>query len=166
MKEIEIEEIEKGLAYDLFEQTGFDSNWIKEKEGIKGILKDLSKLYQQNETKDFTIICEEKEIKVHKLILQIRSELFKGMFLSVNDTSNQVHDYTGKSFQTIQELIYFLYHDKIDETKLTKENIEEFVDLKDFYELNQNSILGSYLVDFYSKNIFNSSKTKKEEEQK
>ncbi|KAJ5068432.1 hypothetical protein M0811_12290 [Anaeramoeba ignava] len=86
--------------------------------------------------------------------------------LNVNDTSNQVHDYSGKSFETIQELIYFLYHDKIDETKLTKEIFEEFTDVKDFYQLNPKSILGSYLLDFYSKNIFNSSKTKKEEEQK
>ncbi|KAJ5075917.1 btb and math domain containing [Anaeramoeba ignava] len=147
------EKFEKGLIYDLFEQTGFDLKWIKEKEGIKGILKDFEKFYQQNETKDFTIIVEEKEIKVHKLILQIRSELFKGMFLSVNDLSNQVHDYSEKSFETIQQLIYFLYNDKIDETKITKENIEEFTDLKDFYQLNQKSILGSYLLDFYSKSF-------------
>ncbi|KAJ5079595.1 cyclin-dependent kinase inhibitor 2c [Anaeramoeba ignava] len=151
--ENEKEEFKKGLIYDLFEQTGFDLNWIKEKEGIKGILKDFEQFYQQNETKDFTIIVEEKEIKVHKLILQIRSELFKGMFLSVNDSSNQVHEYSGKSFETIQQLIYFLYNDKIDETKLNKENIEEFTDLKDFYQLNQKSILGSYLVDFYSKSF-------------
>ncbi|KAJ5067660.1 cyclin-dependent kinase inhibitor 2c [Anaeramoeba ignava] len=147
------EEFKKGLIYDLFKQTGFDINWIKEKEGIKGILKDFEQFYQQNETKDFTIIVEEKEIKVHKLILQIRSELFKGMFLSVNDPSNQVHDYSKKSFETINQLIYFLYNDKIDETKLTKENIKEYIDLKDFYQLNSNSILGSYLLDFYSKSF-------------
>ncbi|KAJ5075397.1 speckle-type poz protein [Anaeramoeba ignava] len=70
---------------------------------------------KENETKDFIIISEEKEIKVHKLILFTRSELFKGMFLSVSDTSNQVHDYSRKSNESIQQLIYFLYHDKFKE---------------------------------------------------
>ncbi|KAJ5069345.1 hypothetical protein M0811_11688 [Anaeramoeba ignava] len=57
----------------LFKEIGFDSNWIENKKGRKGIIKDLSKLYQQNETKDFTIIIsKEKEIKVHKLILIIQ----------------------------------------------------------------------------------------------
>ncbi|KAJ5069534.1 cyclin-dependent kinase inhibitor 2c [Anaeramoeba ignava] len=146
-------EIEAGLTYDLFEKTELDLNWIKEKEGIKGILKDFEAFSQQNSTKDFTIIVEEKQIKVHKLILQIRSELFRGMFLSVNDSSNQVHDYSEKSFETINQLIYFFYNDEIDETKIAKENIEEFIDLKDFYQLNQKSILGSYLLDFYSESL-------------
>ncbi|KAJ5068430.1 ankyrin repeat protein [Anaeramoeba ignava] len=143
--EKQIQEEKEEKVNELFKEIGFDSKWIKEKEGRKGILKDLSKLYQQNETKDFTIICEEKEIKVHKLILQIRSELFKGMFeLNVNDTSNQVHDYSGKSFETIQELIYFLYHDEF-EKEIPKEIFEEFEDLKDFYLLNPKSILDSLL---------------------
>ncbi|KAJ5079256.1 ankyrin repeat ph and sec7 domain containing protein secg-related [Anaeramoeba ignava] len=100
---------------EFFKEIGFDSNWINSKKGRKGIIKDLSKLYQENETKDFKIIIEKKEIKVHKLILIIRSELFKGMFLNVQDSSNQVHDYSQKSFSTIHQLIYFLYHDKFEE---------------------------------------------------
>ncbi|KAJ5075931.1 hypothetical protein M0811_06793 [Anaeramoeba ignava] len=84
---------------------GFGSNWIETKKGRKGILKDLSKLYKKNETKDFTIIVEdEKEIKVHKLILLLRSELFKGMISKVGK-SHQVYDYSGKSFETINQLI-------------------------------------------------------------
>ncbi|KAJ5072406.1 speckle-type poz protein [Anaeramoeba ignava] len=126
---------------ELFNEIGLDSNWIKSKKGRKGIIKDLSKLYQQNETKDFTIIAEEKEIKVHKLMLFIRSELFKGMFLNVQDSSNQVHDYSEKSFETIQQLIYFLYHDDFDEKEKEKGFSEEFSDLKDYYQLNQNSII-------------------------
>ncbi|KAJ5078379.1 speckle-type poz protein [Anaeramoeba ignava] len=94
---------------EFFKEIGFDLNWIQSKKGRKGILKDLSKLYQQESTKDFTIICEEeKEIKVHKLILILRSELFKGMFqLNVQDSSNRVHDYSGKSFETIQTINLF-----------------------------------------------------------
>ncbi|KAJ5068312.1 protein fem-1 [Anaeramoeba ignava] len=139
------------LIKEFFKEIEIDSNWIKEKKGRKGIIKDLSKLYQENETKDFTIIVKEKGIKVHKLILIIRSELFKGMFLSVKDSSNQVHDYSGKSFETIQQLIYFLYHDEFEETKLTKENIHEFEDLKDYYQLNLNSIIDLILFNLIQK---------------
>ncbi|KAJ5080574.1 hypothetical protein M0811_13954 [Anaeramoeba ignava] len=41
------EKYEKILIYDLFKENGFDSKWIKEKEGIRGILKDFGKLYEQ-----------------------------------------------------------------------------------------------------------------------
>ncbi|KAJ5080529.1 ankyrin repeat ph and sec7 domain containing protein secg-related [Anaeramoeba ignava] len=139
---------------DFFKEIGLDSNWMKSKKGRKPLLKDLDQLYQNEETKDFTIICEEngkeKEIKTHKLILMIRSELFKGMFLSVNDSSNKVHDYSGKPFETINQLIYFIYHDNFDGTKITKENIEEYEYLKGFYQLNENSIIDLLLLDVYN----------------
>ncbi|KAJ5077276.1 speckle-type poz protein [Anaeramoeba ignava] len=131
---------------NIFKEIGFDSNWINSKKGRKGLLNDLKLLYKQEETKDFKIIYEEneneKEIKVHKLILIIRSELFKGMFLSVNDSSNQVHDYSGKSFETLNQLIYFFYHDEFNERKeINSKIIKEFEDVKDYFQLNQNSII-------------------------
>ncbi|KAJ5067018.1 ankyrin repeat ph and sec7 domain containing protein secg-related [Anaeramoeba ignava] len=135
---------------EFFKEIGFDSNWIESKKGRKGILEDLHKLYEENQNKDFTIIIsEEKEIKVHKLILILRSEVYKGMFLSVNDSSNQVHDYSKKSNETIQQLIYFLYHDEEKEinSKINSKMIEEFEDLKDYYQLNENSIIDLFLKD-------------------
>ncbi|KAJ5071635.1 ankyrin repeat [Anaeramoeba ignava] len=147
-KKIEKSKKENEMILTLFKEIGIDSNWIEIKKGRKGIIKDLSKLYEENETKDFKIIFDnEKEIKVHKLILIIRSELFKGMFLNVQDKSNQVHDYSGKSFETIQEFIYFIYHDKFSKNiKKEKEIIlEEYFDLKDYYQLNQNSIIDLFL---------------------
>ncbi|KAJ5074896.1 hypothetical protein M0811_07939 [Anaeramoeba ignava] len=128
---------------EFLKEIGIELNWIKQKKGRKGILKDLTKLYEEEITKDFTIIVSEKEIKVHKLILIIRSELFKGMFeLNVQDSSNQVHDYSRKSFETIQQLIYFFYHDDLEEDKINEEIIiQELEDVKDYYQLNPNSII-------------------------
>ncbi|KAJ5072616.1 ankyrin repeat protein [Anaeramoeba ignava] len=148
-KEIEIEKCKKQneIIEEFFKEIGLDLNWINIKKGRKGIIKDFQKFYQENESKNFTIICEEKEIKVHKLILMIRSELFKGMFLSVEDSSNEVHDYTGKTFETIQQIIYFIYNDEIEENKITKQIIQELEDVKDYYQLNQNSFLD--LILFY-----------------
>ncbi|KAJ5074480.1 speckle-type poz protein [Anaeramoeba ignava] len=117
------------------------------KKGRKGIIKDLSKLYEKEETKNFKIICSnEKEIKVHKLILIIRSELFKAMFeLNIQDSTNQVHDYSKKRNETIQQFIYFLYHDEfkieINKNKNYEEINEELEDIKDYFQLNPNSII-------------------------
>ncbi|KAJ5067731.1 ankyrin repeat family protein [Anaeramoeba ignava] len=131
------------LMEEFFKEVGLDSNWIESKRGRKGILKDFHKLYLDESTKDFTIICSNgKEIKIHRFILIIRSELYKGMFaLNVQDKSNQVHDYSGKSFETLNELVYFFYHDEINENRFTPKIIEEFEDVEDYFQLNQNSIL-------------------------
>ncbi|KAJ5077282.1 hypothetical protein M0811_00602 [Anaeramoeba ignava] len=78
-------------------------------------------------------------------LIQIGSELFRGMFLNVNDSSNQVHDYSGKSFETLNQLIYFFYHDEFDESKLNQEVIEELEDVKNYFQTNQNSKLNLIL---------------------
>ncbi|KAJ5073079.1 phytochrome-interacting ankyrin-repeat protein [Anaeramoeba ignava] len=150
IKENHLNKIEKQkeIIESFFKEIGIDSDWIEKKSRRKGILKDFTKFYHQNETKDFTIIVDEKEIKVHKLILMIRSELFKGMFqLNISDKSNKVHDYSKKSFETINQLIYFLYHDEFEETKLNNQIIEELYDVKDYYQLNPNSIIDLILFD-------------------
>ncbi|KAJ5067116.1 leucine-zipper-like transcriptional regulator 1 [Anaeramoeba ignava] len=73
----------------------------------------FEKLYQQNETKDFTILCQEHEIKAHKTILIARSELFRGMLFSSNDQSNQVQDMSGSEPFALEQFIHFLYTDEI-----------------------------------------------------
>ncbi|KAJ5071731.1 ada2a-containing complex component 3 isoform d [Anaeramoeba ignava] len=164
-EELKIKETKQNeINEEFFKEIGFDLNWIKSKSKRKGIIKDLSKLYEENDSKkDFTIICsEEKEIKVHKLILFLRSELFKGMFqLNIQDKSNQVHDYSRKSFETINQFIYFLYHDKIEENKFNSKIIEEFEDIKDYFQLNQNSIIDLFLNDLISSNKFKNIKKRK-----
>ncbi|KAJ5073103.1 hypothetical protein M0811_09058 [Anaeramoeba ignava] len=52
-------------------------------------------IYLNENEKDFIIERKEKQYKFPKLILIMRSELYRGMFLSVtNDTSNKVTDYS------------------------------------------------------------------------
>ncbi|KAJ5069049.1 hypothetical protein M0811_11949 [Anaeramoeba ignava] len=67
--------------------------------------------------------------------------------LNISDSSNQVHDYSKKTFETIQQLIYFLYHDEFEEITINQKIIEEFEDIKDYYQLNTNSIIDLYLND-------------------
>ncbi|KAJ6237817.1 btk-binding protein-related [Anaeramoeba flamelloides] len=94
-----------------------------------------------NELKDMLTV--EKEIKIHKLILIARSQLYRDMFTNITETINSVHDYSGKSFQTLKIFYKFLYTRKIefendDDVDLI---INELEDVIDYYQLNSNSYL-------------------------
>ncbi|KAJ5075479.1 ras-related protein rab-13 [Anaeramoeba ignava] len=88
-------------------QTTFDI-------GLKGLINDFKKIMNDEESKDFEIISNKERIKVHKIMLIIRSELYRGMFLSVTeDKSNSVHDYSHFKTETIRAMINFFYTDDI-----------------------------------------------------
>ncbi|KAJ5073734.1 ankyrin repeat ph and sec7 domain containing protein secg-related [Anaeramoeba ignava] len=124
--------------------------WIEKKKGRNGLINDLKILYEKNESKNFIINVENdneiKPIKVDKIILIARSEVFRGMFLSVEDDSNQVKDYSGKSYQTIQKFIHFLYLDDVD---ISDAIFEEFEDIIDYYQLNEQSRMRILLDQHY-----------------
>ncbi|KAJ5066859.1 cyclin-dependent kinase inhibitor 2c-related [Anaeramoeba ignava] len=114
--------------------------WTNPSRPKHSLLKDYIRLYKSNDTKDFGIIVEEKKIKVHRLILIARSELFRGMFLSVNDESDTVHDYSGNSFETMENLIHFFYTDKFP-SHLNSSVKQELEETKDYFLLNESSFL-------------------------
>ncbi|KAJ6230307.1 molting protein mlt-4 [Anaeramoeba flamelloides] len=106
---------------------------------------DLKKMYYMDETKDFSIICENKEIKVHKLILQSRSEFFRGMFLSVEEKTSQINDYSNRSFKAMNLFIKFLYFNEIDLKEMDGIDENELLDIGDFFLINKNSSLSYYI---------------------
>ncbi|KAJ5075716.1 phospholipase a-2-activating protein [Anaeramoeba ignava] len=110
--------------------------------GIENLKHDLEALYHNEDSKDFTIISESKPIKVHKIILMARSDLYRGMFLSVNDDSNKVNDYSGKQFKTVNALVRYLYFDKLD-NDLDNSVINELLDAESYYQLSENSNLST-----------------------
>ncbi|KAJ5069562.1 ankyrin repeat ph and sec7 domain containing protein secg-related [Anaeramoeba ignava] len=118
--------------------------------GKNSIIQDYSKLYLDENSKDFTIITKDYNIKAHKIILMARSDLFRGMFLYVKDDSNQVHDYSQKSGKSIETLIKFLYSDHLD-SNLDKSVYQELQDAHDFYQLSQFSLLPKLLLEMKSK---------------
>ncbi|KAJ5068996.1 ankyrin repeat-containing protein [Anaeramoeba ignava] len=133
-------------------EIGIDSKkWIIQKRGKIGLVRDFKRIYNLDDQKDFSINSENQEIKVHKLILIARSRLFRGMFLTVNDPSNSVKDYSGKSAQTIQQFIHFLYFDCFDSEKIF--DISLFSELKDFYQLRKNSSI-DFLLENKKKSKF------------
>ncbi|KAJ5074116.1 hypothetical protein M0811_00744 [Anaeramoeba ignava] len=111
---------------------------INSNEKIEETMKRIYLNENENE-KDFIIERKEKQYKFPKLILIMRSELYRGMFLSVtNDTSNKVTDYSELSNKSFQIFEYWIYSNQIkNEIQITQEIIDEIKIGIDYFQLNQ-----------------------------
>ncbi|KAJ5075884.1 claret isoform a [Anaeramoeba ignava] len=107
-------------------------------EKIEETMKRIYLNENENEN-DFIIERKEKQYKFPKLILIMRSELYRGMFLSVtNDTSNKVTDYSELSDKSFQIFEYWIYSNQIkEEIEITQEIIDEIKIGIDYFQLNQ-----------------------------
>ncbi|KAJ5070168.1 hypothetical protein M0811_11197 [Anaeramoeba ignava] len=103
------------------------------------IEETIKRIYLNENEKDFIIERKEKQYKFPKLILIMRSELYRGMFLSVTeDKSNKVTDYSELSNESFQILEYWIYSNQIkDEIQITQEIIDEIQIGIDYFQLNQ-----------------------------
>ncbi|KAJ5075596.1 claret isoform a [Anaeramoeba ignava] len=109
-------------------------------EKIEETMKRIYLNENENENeKDFIIERKEKKYKFPKLILIMRSELYRGMFLSVTeDKSNKVTDYSELSNKSFQIFEYWIYSNQIkDEIQITQEIIDEIQIGIDYFQLNQ-----------------------------
>ncbi|KAJ5075806.1 hypothetical protein M0811_06668 [Anaeramoeba ignava] len=132
-------------------------NEINEKIKEKVYFEDFSNWYKQDNSKDFSIFVENEKVLVHKDMIFSRCELFRGMFLSVNDQTPQVSDYSSRSKESISEFMKFLYTNEIDQN-LSKEIYGYLSDAHDYYGLSENSgfqfeIEGIRLLNLPSKKI-------------
>ncbi|KAJ3452856.1 hypothetical protein M0812_04634 [Anaeramoeba flamelloides] len=96
----------------------------------------ISDLFFDEKGKDFEILFENGSIPVHKLILQCRTGLFHGMFLSTSGNISKVRDYTKKSIKAVKLLIEYLYLDSLDIFQLNDDIIQDLSDCVDYYQLN------------------------------
>ncbi|KAJ5073766.1 regulator of chromosome condensation [Anaeramoeba ignava] len=113
---------------------------INSNEKIEETMKRIYLNESENENeKDFIIERKEKQYKFPKLILIMRSELYRGMFLSVTeDKSNKVTDYSELSNKSFQIFEYWIYSNQIkDEIQITQEIIDEIQIGIDYFQLNQ-----------------------------
>ncbi|KAJ5071866.1 hypothetical protein M0811_09765 [Anaeramoeba ignava] len=103
------------------------------------IEETMKRIYLNENEKDFIIERKEKQYKFPKLILIMRSELYRGMFLSVTeDKSNKVTDYSELSNKSFQIFEYWIYSNQIkDEIQITKGIIDEVKKGIDYFQLNQ-----------------------------
>ncbi|KAJ5066478.1 hypothetical protein M0811_13591 [Anaeramoeba ignava] len=113
---------------------------INSNEKIEETMKRIYLNENENENeKDFIIERKEKQYKFPKLILIMRSELYRGMFLSVTeDKSNKVTDYSELSNKSFQIFEYWIYSNQIkEEIQITQEIIDELETGIDYFQLNQ-----------------------------
>ncbi|KAJ5068062.1 hypothetical protein M0811_12648 [Anaeramoeba ignava] len=103
------------------------------------IEETMKRIYLNENEKDFIIERKEKQYKFPKLILIMRSELYRGMFLSVtDDKSNKVTDYSELSNKSFEIFEYWIYSNQIkNEIEITKEMINEIQIGIDYFQLNQ-----------------------------
>ncbi|KAJ6252927.1 btb/poz domain-containing protein [Anaeramoeba flamelloides] len=118
----------------------------------KLLKNDLKKLLFDEESSDFKLVIkndeedeeeeeeEDEKLPVHKFLLAARSGLFLDLFQNLDQNLNNVQDYSGKSLETLELLISFLYTDEIPITADTDQEFikEEFEDIVDYYQLNPN----------------------------
>ena len=81
------------------------------------------KLYLNDEISDVKIFCQDKIFNCHKLILACQSEVFKRMLMDSNmveSTSGEVK-VTDTSEITMESLLYYIYHDELDDEKINEE---------------------------------------------
>ncbi|KAJ6247057.1 claret [Anaeramoeba flamelloides] len=132
----------------------------------KTLQKDLLLLYNEIEDSDFILCVKEgedededededqelEEIPVHKLILIARCGLFRRLFLDVKVEQNKITDFSGRSVETLEWFIKFLYTDSIELTAddSIDELIEELEDAQKYYQLNEKTNLITRLNDWKS----------------
>ncbi|KAJ6241686.1 btk-binding protein-related [Anaeramoeba flamelloides] len=105
----------------------------------------LKKLYTEDHSKDFVINVQNEKVRVHKLVLQTRSQLFRSMFCSISEETKCVSDYTNKSVKSIQVLIKFLYTDQILPQDVDEDVVEELSEAIYYYQLNEDCMLNEKL---------------------
>eukprot|EP01156_Anaeramoeba_ignava_P009307 Anaeramoba_ignava/a3801_34.p1 GENE.a3801_34~~a3801_34.p1 ORF type:complete len:555 (-),score=98.93 a3801_34:46-1656(-) len=90
------------------------------------VTEAMTKMSLDDSTKDFVIKTQNKNFRVHKTILWARSQLFRGMFVSVQDSTNEVTDYSRISDLAFEIFIQYLYTDEINPSFNSQINEKNF----------------------------------------
>merc|ERR1712141_628662 len=97
---------------------------------------DLFKSFESQEFCDFEIVCDDKVIKCHKVVLASRSPVFRAMLLHhMEESSKQKVEPKNFDFDTMYLVLKFMYRGEIEHTLLTK-HAETIFKAADYYEID------------------------------
>ena len=98
--------------------------------------QDLFKAFESQDFCDFDIVCEDKVIKCHKVVLASRSPVFKAMLLhNMEESAQQKVEPKNFDFDTMYLVLKFMYKGDI-ETNLLEKHAESIFMAADYYEIN------------------------------
>lgn len=97
--------------------------------------RDLFSSFEQQEFTDFEIVCEDRNIRCHKVVLAARSPVFRAMLLNDMEESSsaqvQPRDFNS---QTISLLLRYLYRGHLEQDLVDKHS-EAVFKAADYYEV-------------------------------
>ena len=85
------------------------------------------KLYAEKELVDLKILCDGKTFKCHKVVLSCQSEVFKTMIKNKSLLEKEMEimkiEENDISSDTMEQLLYYLYHEKIKDIKMINSDL-------------------------------------------
>ncbi|KAJ3423465.1 leucine-zipper-like transcriptional regulator [Anaeramoeba flamelloides] len=98
--------------------------------------REIASLMNKDKSKDFTIIVDNRAIKVHKFMLCLKSELYRGFFnyTGYNTKQNQIKDFSKRSFNAVNSLIHYLYTGTAEH--IYYDTAKELIGASDYYGLD------------------------------
>ena len=98
--------------------------------------QDLFKAFESQDFCDFDIVCDDKVIKCHKVVLASRSPVFKAMLLhNMEESAQQKVEPKNFDFDTMYLVLKFMYKGDI-EANLLEKHAESIFMAADYYEIN------------------------------
>ncbi len=89
------------------------------------VWEDLRNLFQQNELTDVMLSAEGQSIPCHRVLLAAASKFFHDKFvIHPESLEHNLLDIEGIDFETLTDIVYFVYNGRIT---LTLETIEKFI---------------------------------------
>ncbi|KAJ3431264.1 leucine-zipper-like transcriptional regulator [Anaeramoeba flamelloides] len=124
---------------------------------------DIASLINDEHTKDFEIIVENKAIRVHKFILCLKSELYRGFFDYIGYHFTQIKDHSKRSYNAIKAFLYYIYTGSKEH--INHQISDQLIGVSDYYGLNLQDDFEEFCLGYHDK-IFSNQDTKKDNKKK
>ena len=99
--------------------------------------QDLQKLLLDKDLVDVEIICGDKSLPCHTIVLAARSPVFRAMFKAdMTEKKKGKVEIQGFSFDVIQNMLHFVYTGMLSTTELAESEAVDLLGAADQYQLD------------------------------